>query len=68
MHLGKIHGAVILTDRDLVDSLVDIESGLNDWEIDFVEDVAMRVIQYGESMSPNQRSKAEQILGKTSGE
>lgn len=68
MHFGKTHGGVILNDRELIDSLVDIEHGLNDWELNFVEDLAMRVIQYGESMSTGQRAKAEQILGKTSDE
>jgi len=68
MHPGKIHGAVILTDRELIDSLVDIERGLNDWELIFVKDLAMRVVQYGESMSTSQRAKAEQILGETSDE
>ena len=43
------------TDRELVEELCDIESGLNLWEVDFVEDMARRVVSYGERLSPPAR-------------
>ena len=49
------------TDREVVDELCDIENGLNDWEIDFVEDMARRLV-YGERLSPAMRAKGQQIL------
>lgn len=50
------------TDHDLVEELCEIDEGLNDWELGFIDDIAQRVLQFGEGLSPKMREKAEQIL------
>ncbi len=49
------------TDREVVDELCDIESGLNPWELGFVDDMARR-LDCREELSIAMRVKAEQIL------
>lgn len=51
-----------MSDRELVDALCDIESGLTDWEVNFVEDVATQIIDNKQLLSEAQLKKAEQIL------
>lgn len=47
-------------DRELVAELCEIESGLTEWEVDFVDDIA-RVVDT-RPLSERQRAKARQIL------
>ena len=49
------------TDREIVDELTDIDSGLNPWELGFVDDMARRLDSL-EELSIAMRAKAEQIL------
>ncbi len=49
-------------DADLVQQLCDIESGLSDWEVGFVESVAAQVLDDGGWLSAAQREKALEIL------
>lgn len=56
-----------MTDEDLVRELCDIESGLSDWEVEFVENVARRVLDEHLSLSPRQRETAEKIKEKRGG-
>ena len=49
-----------LTDKELMEILCEIESGLTDWEVEFIEDVTKRV-ETGEVLSKGRREKAEQI-------
>ncbi len=49
-------------DRKLVDELCEIDSGLNDWELGFVESVTEQVIEEGYKLTDAQRDKAEQIM------
>jgi len=51
-----------MTDEELVKKLCDIETGLNDWEENFVEDVAAQVLDKHRPLSAPQRCKAEEIL------
>lgn len=51
-----------MTDRELVQYLCDIEEGLTDWEVRFVESISKHVLEQGESLSPTQRHKAEEIF------
>ncbi len=52
------------TDREIVDELCEIDAGLNDWELDFVQDIARRVMTNVYTLSDAQRHKAEEILRK----
>lgn len=47
-------------DADLVEELLDIESGLTEWEVEFVESLA-RWMDNHSSLTYKQRSKAEDI-------
>lgn len=49
-----------LTDMELVDELCEIEEGLSDWEVEFVDSIAKALRRYG-SLTPPQRVKAEQV-------
>lgn len=49
------------TDREIVDELCDIDSGLNPWELGFVDDMARR-LDAREELSIPMRAKAEKIL------
>lgn len=48
-------------DDELVSALLKISSGLNDWELSFVEDVAHQVQEQGRRLTDRQRSKAVEI-------
>lgn len=48
-------------DLDRIRDLAEIEDGLNDWEMGFVDDVFHQVMD-GRPMSEAQRAKADQIL------
>lgn len=54
----------IQQDRELVDELCELEYGLTEWEVDFVEDVAKQVHDEKRGLSPNQLAKALEILKK----
>lgn len=62
MSLNPQRAELYANDIQLVDTLCNIESGLTDWEVNFVEDVARKVHDRGEILRPDQRRKAEQIL------
>ena len=47
-----------MTDKELIESLCGIETGLTDWEVGFVESVSKQKFP----LTPKQRSKAEKIL------
>lgn len=49
-----------MTDQELVDALCEIESGLTEWEVEFVESLANQLDQ-GRALSDRQRAKAEQV-------
>lgn len=49
-----------MDDQELVDALCEIEDGLSEWEVDFVESIAKSIKTYG-SLTPKQRGKAEDI-------
>ena len=51
-----------MTDQQIMKDLCQIESGLSEWEVNFVDDVTKQV-EAGEKLSGPQRKKAEQILG-----
>ena len=50
------------TDRELVDELAEVESGLTEWECRFADDVAKRVIDHGLGLTRQQRKKCVEIL------
>lgn len=54
----------IRDDRKLVNELCDIEEGLTDWEVDFVEGIARQVHDDKRALSPKQRLIAVQIRRK----
>lgn len=54
-----------LTDKELTDSLCEIDRGLSDWEVDFVESLAKQV-ESNRKLSDKQRTIAERILSKLS--
>lgn len=49
-------------DADLVEELAEIEDGLNEWEVEFVESVCQQVLEERLSLSEKQREKAKEIL------
>lgn len=49
-------------DRDRANDLLAIESGLNDWELGFVDSIAKRVLDDKKTLTSGQRQKADQIL------
>lgn len=51
----------IRDDRKLADELCEIEWGLTDWEVEFVESIARQVHDDKRALTPDQRKKAEQI-------
>lgn len=55
--------ATIDDDRLLTDKLCDIDEGLNEWEVNFVESIAKQT-ERGEILTPAQREKANEILDK----
>lgn len=54
----------IADDRLLVTHLCDIDSGLNDWEVDFVEGIAKQVLDTNRALTTKQRIIGEMILKK----
>lgn len=53
-------GAEDLTDAELMADLCEIEEGLSEWEVEFVDDVSKRLERSG-SLTDGQRRKAEEI-------
>lgn len=51
-------------DRDLVQALCDIDHGLTDWEVDFVEDIARQVLDRKQGLTPKQLEVALRIQEK----
>lgn len=51
----------IRQDRQLVDSLCEIDRGLTEWEVEFVEDVARQVHDQKRGLTPAQLAKALEI-------
>lgn len=54
-------------DKELVEALCEIDSGLSDWELDFINSLAQDFAEYGQGMSVGQRQKAEEILKRFEG-
>lgn len=52
-----------LDDCELVDALCAIESGLTEWEVDFVESIARKFTAYG-SLTDRQRASGKKILAR----
>ena len=52
--------AQLALDRDLVES-IDVESGLSEWEAEFVDSVLRQVRSEGKILSGKQRQVAERI-------
>jgi|GEM_PF-3074105 len=50
-----------MSDEALVEALCGIDHGLTDWEVEFVESVAKRVLDDGRGLSEKQRKRAEAI-------
>ncbi len=50
-------------DKELVDALCDIDEGLTEWEVDFVESIA-KVVANGTSLTVRQLRKADSILAR----
>lgn len=48
-------------DEELVEQLLDVESGLTEWEVDFIDNLGRQVIDQQRELSEKQRAKAEQI-------
>ena len=53
------------SDSDLVEEVCEIESGLSDWEVKFIEDVTKQVEDQQE-LTWRQRSKLAQIISQRS--
>lgn len=51
-----------MNDRELVDALCEIDHGLRDWEVEFIESIAELVIDQQQELSPAQKRKGEEIL------
>ena len=51
----------IKQDRELVDALCDIERGLTDWEVEFVEGIARQVHDEKRALTPKQLEVALKI-------
>lgn len=49
-----------LTDQELVEELCEIDHGLSDWEVGFVDSLS-RWLDENDSLTDRQREKAEQI-------
>lgn len=54
----------IQADRLLCDSLCEIDHGLTDWEVDFIEGIASQLIDKKRALTPAQRKMALEILEK----
>jgi hypothetical protein len=51
----------IRQDRELVRALCDIDRGLTDWEVAFIEGIAHQVIDQRQQLTPRQLKSALQI-------
>ena len=51
----------IKQDRELVDALCEIDHGLTEWEVDFIEDMAKQVHDKKQALTPGQLAKALEI-------
>ena len=51
------------TDKEIVDELCSIDEGLNTWELDFVDSMALRY-EAERTLTTGMRDKAEQIFRK----
>lgn len=51
-----------LTDEEICRELCEIEDGLSEWEVDFVDSINKQNSQDGKSLTGRQRKKAEEIL------
>lgn len=52
-------------DRDLIRSLCDLEEGLSEWEVEFVDDIAQRMkADPGMTLTLKQRAKATEIANR----
>lgn len=51
-------------DRDLVAALCEIDHGLTDWEVNFVEDIARQVLDRKQGLTPKQLQIALRIQEK----
>ena len=51
----------IQKDRDLIDALCEIDHGLTEWEMDFIDDVARQVHDQKRALTPAQLKKALEI-------
>ena len=49
-------------DLDLINDLLEIDSGLTEWELTFAESVAKQMLDLGRAMTAKQRAKALSIL------
>ena len=52
----------IKKDRELVDALCEIDHGLSEWEVEFVEGIARQVHDEKKGLSPKQRRISEEIF------
>lgn len=51
--------------KEMITALIGIEEGLNDWEVDFVEDVSHRFDKRGNlQLTPKQAEKVRELHGK----
>ena len=51
-------------DLELVKEMLEIEDGLNGWEMEFVISVGEKVLEKGFSLSEGQRAKCNEILAR----
>ena len=54
----------IRQDRELADALCEIDRGLSEWEVQFVEDIAKQVHDEKKGLTPAQLAKALEIHDK----
>ena len=54
--------SAIEADARLVRELCDVDEGLTQWEINFVESIAKQVIDKGRELTEKQRETARKIL------
>lgn len=48
-------------DRELMHDLCEIEEGLTDWEVEFIESVAAQVFDLEQSLTPDQLETALEL-------
>ena len=52
----------MMSDTELVEALLNVEEGLDHWEVRFVESIGKWVLDNDRNLTPLQRKKAEGIL------